>query len=243
MINNIQLRQLRGSEYIQFITDTLHIVGSNNTEALIVKLQYEVLQSQLDRVEKVFKLKRSSNVTKDIEELDARRGKAINGVMLQIHALTYSTNSLLSNHAKMLEVHLQRFGSGIAKQNYQSETTILRNIVHDWKTQPELMEAIEALQLTAWQREIEAANNAFSEAYNTRNDELAAAPTENLKTLRLEANEAYYKLRNRLNAFWEINDGAEPWARTIHQLNQHISDYQLLLNRRGASSSDQEGLT
>lgn len=242
MINNLQLRQLRGSEYIQFMTDTLHIVGSNNPEALMVKLQYEVLQNQLNKIEKVFKLKRSSDVTKDIEELDARRGKAINGVMLQIHALTYSTDSLLSNHAKVLETHLQRFGSGIAKQNYQSETTILRNIVHDWKTKPELMEAIEALQLMAWQTEIEAANDAFTEAYAIKNDELAAAPTENLKTLRLEANEAYYKLRNRLNAFWEINDGAEPWANTIQQLNQHLSDYQLLLNRRGAGGSEQEGL-
>lgn len=45
MINNLQLRQLRGSEYIQFMTDTLHIVGSNNPEALMVKLQYEVLQT------------------------------------------------------------------------------------------------------------------------------------------------------------------------------------------------------
>lgn len=50
-------------------------------------------------------------------------------------------------HASALEAHLNLFGTGIARENYQSETTLLRNIINDWKTKPELAQAITALQL------------------------------------------------------------------------------------------------
>jgi len=242
MINYVKLQPLRNGEYIQFLTDTLHIVLNNDPEALMVKQQYDLLRRELDTIEKIFKTKQASAITQEIEALDVRRDKAINGANLQIHSLTYSTDPLLSDHAKTLKAHLRLFGPGIARKNYQSETTVLRNIVNDWKTKPELMEAITALQLTTWQTEIEQANDAFSEAYSRRNEELVAAPSEKLKTLRLEGNEAYYKLRDRLNALMEVNEGAEPWASTIDRLNQHISNYQALLKRRGAGSGEQEEL-
>ncbi|WP_343530993.1 DUF6261 family protein [Pedobacter sp.] len=234
MINNIALQPLRNSEYIQFLTDTLSIVLGNNPETLMVKTQYDALRNKTDEIEKLFKINQGSLVTKEIEVLDTRRDKAINGATLVIQGLTYSTDLAVSNHAKTLEAHLNLFGTGIARENYQSETTLLRNIINDWKTKPELQQAITALQLTTWQTEIEQANHEFSEAYSKRNDELAAAPTEKLKALRLEGNEAYYKLRNRLNSFLDINEGAEPWAGTVNKLNQNINNYLALLNRRSA---------
>ncbi|RWU04017.1 DUF6261 family protein [Pedobacter chitinilyticus] len=241
MINNIKLQPLKNGEYIQFITDTLHIVLNNNPDALMVKAQYDSLQSKLNSMEQIFKIRQSSPVTKEIETLDARRFKAIHGVRLQIHSLTYSNDPILNRHAKLLEAHLSLFGKGIARTNYQSKTTILRNIINDWMTKPELTEAITVLQLTPWQTEIDAANNAFSQALSTRNDELVTAPTKNLKTLRLEGNEAYYKLRDMINAFMMINEGAEPWAGTIAKINQNISNYMTLLNRRSSANNTDEG--
>lgn len=241
MINQISLQPLRNSEYIQFQTDTLNIVSNNDPEALGVKALFDNLKNVIDSIEKQFKVSQASLITKEIEVLDARRDKAINGITLIIQGYTYHAEEALSNYAKTLEAHLNLFGSGIAKDNYISETTVLRNIINDWKTKPELLAAITALQLTAWQTEMELANNLFNETYSKRNDELAVAPSEKLKTLRLEGNEAYYKLRNRLNSYLDINNGAEPWASTVGKINQNISNYMALLNRRNAGSTNTQG--
>lgn len=240
MINSIRLHSLRVSEFIQLQRDTLAIVLNGDPDALMVRAQYAALLSKTDEIEDLFKLSQGSVITGEIQALDERRDRAINGVTLQIQALAYSADATVSNHAKVLEAHLNLFGSGIAKDNYLSETTVLRNIINDWKTKPELLAAMSALQLTPWQTEMEQANIAFSEAYSKRKDELAAAPLEKLKTLRLEGNEAYYKLRNRLNSYMDINDGAEPWASTISKLNQNMSNYTTLLNRRGSSAGGSE---
>ncbi len=240
MINSILLQPLRNSEYIQYFTDTLRIVLNCDPDALMVRAQYEALENKVQAIERLYKISQGSIVTKEIVALDERRGKAINGVTQLIIGHTYSMDPAISNHAITLMAHLNLFGPGISRQNLQSETTILRNIVNDWKTKPELTAAIAALQLSIWLTEIELSNNEFSIAYDKRNDELAAAPLEKLSALRLEGNELYYKLRNRLNSYMDINEGAEPWASAVNKLNQNINSYVLLLNRRGTSTGEGE---
>ncbi len=236
MINNIALQPLRNGEYIQFLTDTLNIVAKNNPEALNVNAQYIALRTATDEVEKLFKISQGSLVTEEIEALDARRDNAINGITLQVQAMAYSADAALNKYGKTLSAHLALFGTGIAKDNYPSETTTLRNIVNDWKNKPELQEAVAALNLGNWLAEMENANNAFNLAYAKRNEELAVAPTEKLKELRHAANNLYYKLRTRINSNFDINDGAEPWAATVNLINQHIAAYALLQTRRVAGT-------
>ncbi len=236
MINSIVLQPLRNGEYIQFLTDTLNIVSKNNPEALNVTAQYNALVTATTEVEKLFKISQGSLVTEEIEALDAHRDNAINGITLQVQAMAYSADPILNKHGKTLSAHLALFGTGIAKDNYQSETTTLPNIANDWKNKPELQEAVMALNLGSWLIEMENANNDFNLAYAKRNEELAAAPTEKLKELRNVANNLYYKLRTRINSNLDINDGAEPWAATVNLLNQHIAAYTLLQTRRIAGT-------
>jgi hypothetical protein len=242
MINSLILQTLRNAEYIQFITDTLNIVLKNNPVALNVSAQYDALLAAKDNVEKLFKISQASLVTEELEALDKRRDDAINGISLQVQSLSYSADAVLNKHGKTLSAHLALFGTSIARENYQSETTIIRNIANDWKNKPELQEAVTALNLGSWLTELQTANNDFNAAYVKRNEELATAPTDKLKELRNTANNLYYKLRTRINSNLDINDGAEPWAATVNLLNQNISTYTLLQTRR-AAGTDGEPLT
>jgi hypothetical protein len=237
MINSIVLQPLRNGEYIQFLTDTLNVVSKNNPEVLNVSAQYNALRTATDDIEKLFKISQASLVTAEIEALDKRRDDAINGISLQVQAQAYSADPVVNKHGKTLSAHLALFGTGIAKDNYPSETTTLRNIVNDWKSKPELQEAVNALNLGSWLNEMETANNEFNLAYVKRNEELAIAPTEKLRELRNTANELYYKLRTRINSNLDISDGAEPWAGTVNLLNQNISNYTLLQTRRAAGTN------
>ena len=239
MINTLLLQPLRNGEYIQFLTDTLDIVSKNNPKKLNVNAQYDALLEAKDNVEKLFKISQGSLVTEEIENLDKRRDDAINGINLHVQSLTYSPDALINKHAKTLSAHLALFGPRIAIENYQTESTIIRNIVNDWKNKPEQQEAVAALNLGSWLTELETANNDFSTAYAKRNAELATAPTDKLKELRSKANELYYKLRTRINSNLDINDGAEPWAATVNLLNQNISTYTLLQTRRTAGKGEE----
>lgn len=240
MINSIVLQPLRNSEYLQFITDTLNILSKNNPETLNISAQYNALSDAKDEVEKLFKISQSSLVTTEIEVLDKRRDDAIIGINLLVQAFAYSADAVVNKHGKTLTAHLALFGPRIAIENYQSETTILRNIANDWKNKPELQEAVTALNLGSWLNELEKANNEFNLSYAKRNEELATAPTEKLKELRNTANSLYYKLRTRINSNLDINDGAEPWATTVNLLNQNISTYTLLQTRRTAGIGSTE---
>jgi len=112
--------------------------------------------------------------------------------------------------------------------------------MNDWENKPELQEALNALGLNTWKAELKAANDAFMDAYTRRNEEFAAANPESLRTKRLEANAAYYKLRDRLNGHFEVNDGAEPWATVSSLANQKISNYNALLARRSSTDTTEE---
>jgi len=240
MINSIVLQPFRNGEYIQFLTDTLNIVLKNNPKTLNVVAQYDALRTATDNAEKLFKISQASLVTEELEALDKRRDDAINGISLQVQSLSYSADAALNKHGKTLSAHLALFGTSIARENYQSETTILRNIANDWKSKPELQEAVTALNLGNWLTELETANNAFNAAYVKRNEELATAPTDKLKELRNTANNLYYKLRTRINSNLDINDGAEPWTTTVNLLNQNINTYTILKTRRTTGSGETE---
>ncbi|MGN7989266.1 DUF6261 family protein [Pedobacter sp. 22226] len=239
MINSIVLQTLRNGEYIQFITDALNVVSKNNPKKLNVSTQYDALLAAKDDIEKLFKISQGSLITEEIENLDKRRDDAINGINLHVQSLTYSPDPAINKYAKTLSAHLALFGPRIAIENYQTESTILRNIVNDWKNKPDLQAAVTALNLGNWLTELETANNDFNAAYAKRNEELATAPTEKLRELRNKANELYYKLRTRINSNFDINDGAEPWASTVNLLNQNISTYTLLQSRRTTGKGEE----
>lgn len=238
MITSIDLSKLRNSEFLQFMTDYLGVVNLNNTTTLQVKQQHTNLQAIVKTIEALFKVDTSNALSDELQALDTRRDAAINGIAALINGYTYHYDATTKAHAIALNNHLAIFGVSIAKNNYQSETTILRNIINDWDTQPKLTAAITALGLTAWKKELETANSTFATKYITRTQELGAANPDNIPTKRTEAINAYYALRDRLDAFFTINDGAAPYNKAVSELNALIAQYNTLLAGRQASKPD-----
>lgn len=236
MIYSIDLPKLRNGEFLQFMTDALGIVNLNNATTLQVKQQYTNLQTVNKSMEALFKVDTSSPVTEEIQALDARRDAAINGIMAVINGYTYHFNDATKAHAMALSHHLSTFGVSIAKNNYQSETAILRSIINDWNTQPELTAALTALNLTNWKKELETANTEFSSQYLIRTQQLGAAEPVTMVDKRIEATNAYYALRDKIDAYHTINDGANPYGKAVKELNALIDQYNTLLaGRQGAA--------
>lgn len=242
MINSITLAALRNAEFLQFSNDALSIVQRNDPAALSVTTWYNAFKTVTTEIDALFKTDQSSAITETLQELDVRRDNAINGILFTVQGYTYHFAPTTAAAAKILEHHLSVFGAGIARTNLQSETAILNSIVTDLKNKPELIGAIAALGMDSWVTELDTANKTFSTKYLDRTQEMGAVSPDTIKAKRLEGAAAWYKLRDKLNAYYEINEGAEPWAKTINDLNALTEQYNALINNRKGGDETQSNL-
>ncbi|MEO7310946.1 MAG: DUF6261 family protein [Chitinophagaceae bacterium] len=238
MITGITLQNLRNGEFLQFCNDTLSIVTLNNPATLLVEDEHLAFQTRHTEVSALFKLQQANPFTIEVELLDARRDAAINGLGFVIQGYSYYFDEATQKQATILSNHLARFGSGIAKDNYQSETASLNAIINDWSNNPELAAAVTTLNLGAWKDELKAANEAFNAKYLTRTQDLGTSSSDTLKAKRLEAAQAFYTLRDTIDAYYTIKKGAEPFAKCANELNALIDQYNTLLTGRASPTQE-----
>ena len=238
MITSIDLAKLRNAEYIQFIKGFSALVLSNDPAALKVQAQYNLLQTQLASLEAIFVTEQGSAITEEVSALDLRRDRAVTGFGLLVTALTYHFNPDTAKQAETLKKLVDKYGGGIARENYQAETAIIDNLVADLDNKPEMAAALAALQLGDWKKEMATANAAFDTAYMQRTKELGAASKDTLLALRAATNEAWYKLRDFIVSFYTINEAAEPYNKTINELNAHIDQYNTMMAGRLSNGKD-----
>ena len=235
MIQGISLRDLRNAEYVQFSKDVMGIVTLNNIGALDVAVQFAAFQNITNEIEAIFATDQGSDTTPLIQSLDIRRDNAIQGIISLVNAMTFHFDPAINAAAVAITEQLKLYGNGqtgISKQNYMAETASITNIIADWDTKPNLTAAINTLGLAAWKAELNTANQLFNPAYLARTQEIGAANPNTIKDKRLESANLYYALRDRIGAFYTINNAANPWGKTVNEINALIEQYNLLLANR-----------
>jgi hypothetical protein len=237
MTKAITLQNLRNPDFLQFLKDLSAIILANDPAALKVTDQYNAVQLVRKTLEQLFMPERSSAITEDIIALDLRRDNAINGIIGLAQSYTYHFDGNTRTAASMLSNYFGTYGAGIARENYTSETAILTNIVTDLHNKPNLSAAIATLQLLDWVTELDTANQAFNQKYLQRTQELAAASADTMRAKRSEAANAYYDLRNNLDAYFTITKGAGPFATAINEVNALIDQYNKLITGRSGGDA------
>lgn len=238
MIQSIDLQNLRKGEYAQLIQDILNIIALHDTAAMKVDRSYDQLQQAGDELNVIFRLPRGSALTAGLEQLDQLRDNALRGIQTIALGHTYSRDAVIKTHAQRLVAHLGRYGSHIATDSYQSETSNIRFMIADWNAQPELAAAIKALGLKDWQKDLEEANNSFDEKYVERAEERGMDETESFKAKRRQANSAYYALRDEINAHYTLTRAGEPYKTVVAAINGLLDFYNDLLARRAGSNGE-----
>jgi len=235
-IISIDIAKLRNSEFLQFCKDFLAIVQRNNPVTLNALTEYNDLNLVTSAIDALFKTGKGSILTQDIIDLDTRRDNAITGISALILALTYHYDTTIANAANTLAFHLKNYGPGIARENYQSETAINSNIVSDWLNKPDLSSAVTTLQLDGWRDELDTSNTAFNTLYLNRTQDLATVSDDTIQKKRLEATEKYYALRNMIEAWFTINQGAHPFDKATQECNALITQYNTLIAGRKSTA-------
>jgi Family of unknown function (DUF6261) len=237
MIAILQLARLRNSEFIQFINDVLGIVSLNDPQALLVLGQFNALTAEKDVLQSLFNKEQASALTDELITLDEQRDNLLNGIIALVQGYSYSQDPLQKKSALALQVNITSYGTGIARENYQSETTIITKLLNDWTTMPELAAAIALLNLSTWQTQLAAANAAFNAKYLARTQEIGSAPPDSLKEKRASATDAYTDLRDFINSYFTINKGVAPFGKVTNELNALVDQYNRLVAGRGKGNN------
>lgn len=231
MFESVHLTNLRHNEYIQFIRNFLEILSDYDHETLKIKTQSDSLSDLIESMIALYMPDRGSVITKLLQEDDERRDKALNGIQSAIYAYTYHYDVEVKGAADVLLPSIKKYGTGIAKQNYQAETAIIDSIVEEWKREAIYTDALSKLSLTNWMNELDASNIKFNTDYLERVKENAEAPEVKIVDLRKQINEAYYVLTDRIEAFDTIGEGVE-YANIIKLTNSLIEKYNAILASR-----------
>ena len=236
-ITGITLEKMRNDQFIQFQTDILTTVGSNDPVKLMIKAWYDNLSAEMAEIDKLYKVPQGSVLTPEIEKADIRRDRAFSGINNVVSGYIFHFDPTFATAATLLQASIDKYGTGIAAQSLIAETTIITNLVGDWKNTPDLQAAITKLSLVAWSDELDAANKAFNQLYIQRNKETAGS-TQSLDERRTTVtNDLYYKLRDKLLAYGNVNEFINPWAQTINEWNNLIVSYNQLIANNGGNTT------
>lgn len=241
MIAAIDVKKLRNPEYLQFSKDMLQIINNIGAEALQVVAPYNAFAAITTVIDNFYKVAQGSEITSEMLLIDERRDSAVVGISKIVDSMTYHFDEAKQVAATTLSKALALYGKRIAKQNYQAETETITSMVRDLTTKPNLVAAVAQLGITDWVTEMQTANTLFNTTFIARAEELGANATESVGSKRAESAALYFKLRDKINAQYIINDGADPFKTAISKIDIVISSYQNLLAHRATKHFDISG--
>jgi hypothetical protein len=225
MIQNIDPKTLRNSEFQQFLTDLIALIDAYEDGALDIHQEYEALNAAREDTKTVFVKETVAERTKELAALDNLRDDLVNGLIILVRGYAYSPVAEIKKSSRLLEAHIQSYGTGIARENYQSETFLLSQLVKGLTEKQELVQAAEMLHLTEWIQQLQQANEDFSDKYVARSMEQGTITEESFTQRRVAATEAFYKLRDRLGALYTLHHGVAPYSNMVNDFNALIDQY------------------
>ena len=219
-----KLNNYRNVAFIAFLKDTSTIVSKFNAKTLKLDVALAKLSTDIAAMDAIFGTAKGNANTELIEELDARRDAAITGIMYLAEAYTKHFEPAQQDAGKLILSTINNYGKRIYKLNLLAETEVLRSLVTDFETKPEVANAINQLNINNWVEELKTANNEFNTVYLTRNTELAEQPDLNIQNLRTPANQNFEALIALVTAYNTITPNAD-YKKILDEVEELIIKY------------------
>ena len=236
--NGINLKDLRNGEAVQFNTDIIDIVTANNPATLQVTLPFNEFVTTQNELSILYATDQGSDITPILQALDRRRDDAIIGIRGMADAYRYHYDPAKRAAGVSIIDNLGLYSGSIAQQSLIAETASIKNILQDWSTLPELMAAVAELQMDDWIAELQTANDLFHSQYIARTQEIGAMNPNTITEKRIDAAQKYYTIRDTIGAYHTINNGINPWGKTVNELNALIEQYNVLLASHSGQPED-----
>jgi hypothetical protein len=206
MLTKTELKQLHKEEFIEAMRSTVEICNTNDPKDLQISSFVTALHIMVLGLDDSILYEQGKPLTRELEILDEERDSAITGTRYGFIMFTYHKTPAKKAAAQLLLERLDSYGSGIARMNNESESTILQNFVNDCKTIEKYKKALMLLGLEEWIEDVETANNAFNKKYQQRIQEESDREKKSVTILRPQTVIVYEKLINRIDAHIELDE-------------------------------------
>lgn len=239
-IHNLSLRPLHNEEHFKFHTDVDGLITEATPEVLKIPLLYPpykaLLSNELEAMDKISK----SSTTEKIDAADIARDNVIQGIIKMDNAMLHHFDPAINEAAARVKIVLDNF-AGITHYSYDKESAAIIKLLELLKGS--LAADVAAIGITSWVTELEAKNKEFDALFTSRYDEQAAKTALQMKDVRIEIDDAYNKIIERINALIVI-EGEAAYVDFVTKLNLRIDHYaSLLALRKGRNKAAAKAAT
>jgi hypothetical protein len=239
MISKIQIKKLRSAELLQMSHDVVSICEKKQPAQLLIDPQVAELRTATNLFDSLYKLDQGSEYSNMVLDCDYRRDKYINGIRQMSSGLTNHFEAATVEAATLLLDSIDKYGSGISKMNYQTETSTINSIVDSWNKDSKLAAALELLNIKTWAAELKAANDEFNKVYLSRVEETAQKPSVASVDARKTVVVAYQQLVKHIEARATIDNGSL-YTDLIAELNVLVEKYTKTLTMRAPKANGEK---
>lgn len=236
MITTANLEKYRNGDFLQFVNNVLELLPQTTADQLNIGSQRTVLQTAAQSFNNAYLPYTGSDITPEIQALDAQRDNAVIGIKMILEAWQYHFDPETKNNAFVLLDILNRFGERIYKLRYQLETATINSIVAEWEEKHS--DKISQLQLADWVNELKTSNQNFNNKYIARTVQLSEVETGVLATARTASTEAYRTLKQHIEAHALLTPNAE-YDQLMAKLSSLVNQYNLAVTKY--SSTEESG--
>jgi len=243
MINSFYLRGLVNSEFYQFIKLIVDKVDESDPTVLKIKNRRDDLFKILAPLKSALNQETANAETKVIEALDERRDNTFKGLSFNITGSTFHSDPVKSEAATLLQVFIKAQGSGIARLNYQAETSVLSKITDAFKNDAKYVAAVATLGLQDWITNLETANVEFENRFKARNTDISVnADAPSFGSLKKQAIPLYTSLVALIESRYEaaLDDKAPTagYEKLMNEVNTLIDSFSIYLSKPKAKPEE-----
>ncbi len=239
MLSPTNVNRLSKEEVIEYLRSTKDICQQNDPMALHIKKQVTDLDTAIEQLDDILIYDRKSDFTQELEALDLKRDNAVNGMRYGFLMNSYHQDAKKKAAGQLLLAHIDTYGSGIARLNYEAQSTVMVNMTEDYETESELKKALKTVEMTDWATILKETNTAFRTKYQERITVESAAAKQSFTAIKPQAIAVYEKLYKRINAFTEL-DEKNVFDTLNNELKTLAKRYQQIINIRTANNSEED---
>lgn len=145
----------------------IDIVEKSKIDAVVSSPKFAALKDFSVQYQQSLFKKLYSDITKEIESLDAERDKILSGFRDYIDSQVKSPLPVKEVAGKKAKAVLERFGTGIERMSYVMETQYVVKIIEAFRAE-DIKDAVNMLALKEWIDSLETAQKKFDLAFQNR---------------------------------------------------------------------------
>jgi len=236
-IDVLNFSKLRNNEHFEFQKEFKDLVTQSGPDNLKIVPLFGAYLPVYERENLALNIVRKSIYTDPLVEADGNRDTTFRGASDSVEAATRHFRPEVRQAAQRVKILLDHYGN-LAKEPLNEETSKINTLIDDLNN--DFTADVATLGLGEWLVQLKADNDTFAMLVNARYTEESLKPEAEMKKVRLEVDEAYKKITNRINALIEV-EGETIYQTFVKELNRRVKKYNdIVAQRRGRKQAEKE---